>query len=404
MSPQARSRTRWLLAGIWGFALGGLGLFFPFYSLYLREVIGLSGTAVGAVMATAPLMGLIAQPLWGGVADRTGARTRTLGFVALGTAAGYTALAWPTHFTGLLLGTAMLALFSTALLPSCMSVSLAVLPDGDTRSLGRVRVVGTLGYGVTVGLLPVALRFFSEHHTADEALAHLHIIFPLAGGSVAIAALISLALPVSTRASLRAERGDWRQLLENRAFLRILAFTFTTYLFSQGAMVLFPILVTAHGGGIEAISEMWLIMLALEVPLVFVFGASVSRLGPRGVIAIGTLAAGVRWTASGWLTDLDLVYAAQVLHGVTVWGIILGVPLYVDRVVPEKLRATAQGVLAMIGISFGSILSNLGAGWLTEHYGPLTPARVAGVASCLLVLVLAWVVPPLGAQRPEDER
>ena len=32
---------------VWFFVLGGLGLFFPFYSLYLTENLGLSGTEVG---------------------------------------------------------------------------------------------------------------------------------------------------------------------------------------------------------------------------------------------------------------------------------------------------------------------------------------------------------------------
>ena len=161
-------------------------------------------------------------------------------------------------------------------------------------------------------------------------------------------------------------------------------------------MVLFPILVSAQGGGIQAISRMWLLMLALELPLVLAFGAAMSRIGPRGVIAIGTAAAAVRWTISGFVEDLTIVGAAQVLHGVSVWGIILGVPFYVDRIVPLQLRATAQGLAAMAGISLGSILSNLGAGWLTETYGATAPARVAGVASALLLLALPFLVAPVG--------
>jgi MFS family permease len=120
------------------------------------------------------------------------------------------------------------------------------------------------------------------------------------------------------------------------------------------------------------------------------------------VIAIGTLAAAVRWTTSGFAEDLRLVHLAQVLHGVTVWGIILGVPFYVDRVVPERLRATAQGMLAMVGISLGSILSNLTAGWLTEAFGPTVPARLAGVASLVLLAALPWVIPPLREADPRD--
>lgn len=392
-----------ILAAVWWFALSGLGLFFPFYSLYLREAAQLSGTAVGAVMAALPATGLLAQPLWGQIADRTGARTRVLAIVALGTALGYAGLALPSTLAGFLGGTIALAFFSTALIPTCVSVSLAALPEPSPRAFGRVRVMGTLGFGCSVGLLPFVLAATSASGAADD-LGRLRLAFLLAGASVGIAAAVSLLLPTRGHVALRAARGDWLELMRNGPFLRVLAFTFATYFVTQGAMVLFPILVHSQGGGIEAISRMWLVMLALEVPLVFLFGGAVARLGPRGVIAIGTAASAVRWGVSGFAEDLDLVQIAQALHGVTVWGIILGVPYYVDRVVPERLRATAQGILAMVGISLGSILSNLAAGWLTETFGATTPARVAGVASGALLLLVPLLVGRLDvfAAREDD--
>lgn len=382
------------LSAVWWFSLSGLGLFFPFYSLYLRDAAALGGTAVGAVMACVPAVGLIAQPFWGRLADRTGARARVLSCVALGTALGYAGLALPSTWHGFLFGTIALAAFSTALIPTAVSVSLASLPGADAGAFGRVRVMGTLGFGVSVGVLP----FLLAANTGDDPVAEtarLRIIFPLAGGCVALAAVASLFVPTRGVIAVRATRGDWRALIGNRPFRRVLLFTFLTYFFTQGAMVLFPILVRAQGGGIEAISRMWLTMLLLEVPLVFLFGAGVARIGPRGVIAIGTAAAAVRWATSGFVDDLRLVQLAQILHGVTVWGIILGVPFYVDRVVPEHLRATAQGLLAMIGISLGSILSNLAAGWLMEMHGATTPARVAGMASAALLVGLPWLIPGL---------
>lgn len=410
-ATRAPRRVEWALAGVWWFTLSGLGLFFPFYSLYLRHGAGLSGTAVGVVVATLPAMGLIAQPLWGQLADRTGARTRILAVIALGTALGYAGLLVPSTQAGFIGATMLLAAFSTALIPTCVSVSLASLPETSPRAFGRVRVMGTIGFGVSVGLAPFALGFVDRVAATHEA-TRLGWLFPVAGAFVAIAAVIALTLPARGAVAVRAAGGDWRQLLRNRAFVKLLLFSFLTYFFTQGAMVLFPILVNAQGGGIEAISRMWLLMLALEVPLVFAFGSAVSRLGARGVIAIGTAAAALRWGISGFVDDLFIVGAAQLLHGVTVWGIILGVPFYVDRIVPQQLRATAQGVLAMVGISLGSILSNLCAGWLMEHTGETTPARVAGVASLLLACALPLLIAPLrddvheghraGAPGPED--
>ncbi len=72
----------------WFTYFGSLGVFYPYFTLYLRENAGLTGTQVGMVLAISPLIGMFAQPLWGQVADRTGARTRVLAFLTLGTALG----------------------------------------------------------------------------------------------------------------------------------------------------------------------------------------------------------------------------------------------------------------------------------------------------------------------------
>ena len=76
----------------WFTYMASLGIYFPYFSLYLRENAGLSGTQLGLVLAVPPLIGMVAQPFWGQVADRTGARSRVLALLSLGTAAGYLAL------------------------------------------------------------------------------------------------------------------------------------------------------------------------------------------------------------------------------------------------------------------------------------------------------------------------
>ena len=390
---------------VWFFYLGGLGLFFPYYSLYLSENVGLSGTEVGAVLAVLPLVGIFAQPFWGQVADRSGSRARVLVVLGLGASVGYTALQLGDGFVSMLLLTAALACFATPFMPNAVAVTLAVTRDVSRHAFGLTRVWGTIGFLVCVVSLPRLLDAFQTSRglaavpdgASEPGLA---LMFPLTGGLVLTAALVARSIPRGSAVEERAAPGDWRQLTRHAPYLRLLGFSLLAYLLLQGPMALFPVYVRAHGGSLATVSQLWVPMLLLEIPLVALSGASLERLGARGLLGIGVFAGGVRWAVCGFLPDSPLVYPLQALHGVVVAGLVIGGPLYVEAAVPERLRSTGQNVLAMLGVSLGGITSNLSAGYLLEHFGTDAPYRVGGIGAMLLG-ALVWILLPRPS-RPAD--
>ncbi len=388
-----------VMALVWFFVLGGLGIWFPFVSLYLHENAGLSGAQVGVVIALPPLVGLVAQPLWGQVADRTGSRARVLAGLALGAAAGYTLVGQASGVAAIAASVAGLALFSSALIPMAFAVTLALARAPDAREVGLARATGTVGFLVTVVLFPLVLDAWQRSRGlaagADPAVSEpgLEIMFPLAGAIVAIGALLALALPGDGGVELRAARGDWRALFRHAPYRRVLLFGFVAFLCMQGPQVMFPIFVRSLGGSIDSVSQMWILMLSLEIPLIAFSGLTLRRLGARGLLAMGVAAGALRWIVCGLAPELAWVWPFQILHGVVVAGLVIGAPLYVDAVVPERLRATGQGVYAMLAVSVGGILSNLGAGWLLEHVGPPAPYLVGGLGSLALLLALPVLLP-----------
>ena len=76
-----------------------------------------------------PAVGILAQPLWGSAADRTGSRARVLVVLALGASIGYSGIAFGQSFAALLLLTAALTCFSTPLIPTSVAVTLALTSD-----------------------------------------------------------------------------------------------------------------------------------------------------------------------------------------------------------------------------------------------------------------------------------
>ncbi len=395
-TPESRPKGG-VIAAFWLLYFGGLGIFFPYYSLYLRENAGLSGLQVGLVMAVIPLVGMVAQPFWGNLADRTGARTVVLSFLSLGSAVAYFGLSASSGFAGLLLATAFLALFSTAVIPVSISVALAMFEQSGPHAFGFARVFGTIGYLIAVSGFPSLLSWWQERadFVAGPGVSQpgLPVMFIVIACLAAAAAMTAPLLPGGGATTLRAERGEWRGLWRMRSFVGLLAVAFLSFVFLQGPMALFPILVRSRGGDVDAIGRLWVIMLLLEVPLIALSGAGLQRLGARALLVLGVVSGGIRWIACGLVTNVPVFYAVQILHGITVTGLMVGAPLYLEQIVPAKLRSTSQSLLAMFGIGAGGLTSNIVTGWLMDQTSVEVPYIVGGIGALVLGLSLRWVLP-----------
>lgn len=385
----------WLrLCGYWFVMTAALGIYFPFFSLYLTEVLGFSGRQVGITYAVPPLVGMIAQPLWGYIADATGSRARVLTALSAGTAVGYGLLTLPRSFPGMLCCTAFLAFFVTAQMPMAVAVSLAAIErDGGRMPFGRVRVWGTLGFFVTVVCVPPGLRAVMRLSQRPEREL-FHLIFGLAALLAALASLITLGLPrARAPAHARLQPGDQRWLRTHTPYLRVLLVNFSAYFFLQGAMVLFPVFIRSRGGNTATVSYMWMFMLTVETVLMFSSAALHKRISAAHAIALGVFAWGARWALCAACDDLTWVYPLQMLHGLTVVTLQVSAALLVASYVPARLRASGQAGLNLFGSGLGGILSNTLSGFALDAYGIDTVLWVSGCAGMALGIAVPWLLP-----------
>ena len=153
MTPAGITREQWKLMGVlslfWATLFGALGIFFPFYSLYLNENLGLSGKQVGLAMGVFHLVGLIGQPAWGYLADRTGARKTVLVVITLGMALGFVAFWHVRSYAALLLVSMFFAAFYTSLIPQGLSLGLGLLYRSSNSHFEWVRAFGSVGFLIT---------------------------------------------------------------------------------------------------------------------------------------------------------------------------------------------------------------------------------------------------------------
>lgn len=368
------------IALFWFLYMAGLGVIFPYLSLYFQQNVGLTGTQLGLALAMHPLMGIIASPLWGHWADRSGKRRGVLIMLAGGSAVGYFLVPHAGGFAILLLCLAFLSSFTAPAMAVASSISFALLGEGGAARFGRIRVWGTIGYLVMILGFPLLLANVGGDASAKGSTDGLKLIFPVAAIMCLCAAVVLLRVPSSAAVSVRAKREDLIMLMRSPSYLRLLVLAFLAFALLTAPIALFPIFVVERGGTIETVSRLWIPMLLLEIPLIYYAGAGLRRVGAHGLIAAGIALDGARWLVTILSPSLIWVFGIQLLHGAVVVGLIIGMQLYVEGEVPDRLRATGQTVLGAV-MSMGAVVSHLWGGVALEHLGADGPYLIAGPIS-----------------------
>lgn len=384
------------ISTFWFLYMSGLGVIFPYLSLYFQENAGLTGSQLGLALAMHPLIGIVASPLWGQWADRTGKRRSATFVLASGAGLAYLLVPQASSFPTLLFCLALLSAFAAPAMPVATSLSFGVLGTGGAPRFGRVRVWGTVGYLVMILAFPAILTWLGGDASASGRANGLELIFPIAAVLSLGSALVLLGLPPSGAIAVRARRDDLGALLRQPAYVRLLALALIAFGLLSGPIALFPVFVAERGGTIETVSRLWIPMLLLEIPLIYYAGAGLRRVGARGLIAAGIACDGARWLITALAPGLYWIFAVQLLHGAVVVGLIIGMQLYVEGEVPARLRATGQTLLGTV-MGVGAVLSHLWAGTALEHMGATAPYLFAGPIAIVLG-ICAWFF--LRAQEP----
>src|SRR5947207_499362 len=95
---------------------------------------------------------------------------------------------------------------------------------------------------------------------------------------------------------------------------------------------------------------------------------SLRYLKMRKTLVLGTLAWPLRYFIFSLGKPLILVLFSLMFHGVGFAFVFVTSQIYVDRVAPKDIRASAQSLLTLITLGFGNLLGTIFCGWLKDHY------------------------------------
>ena len=367
---------------LFGFAEGA---FRPFLNLYYFQT-GLSGTQVGLLSSLMPLTSLLAQPIWGTIADRSRERRSVIRLLLVGAIAALAALSLAQGFWPLAAITIGIAAFHLSITPILDSTALDYLGSRSLRGYGRIRAFQSLGFAASVLLCGLIAQVLSFPWAFRAGAAFLLTCF-----------LLSVRLP-STAGRPRLKK-VWGvpQLLALPAFRLLLAFAFIASLAFAAGMSFFTIYLSRLGMDSGSIGLAWTVAGLSEVALMALSGKLMGRLGTRLCLASGPLTFAVRFSLYSAFPFPAAALGAQLLHGLSFGLYYTAAVNQVNQTTPAELRSTAQTLYWAGAAGAGSILGSAAGGIVFDRFGTQILYLL-----CALICVLS--IPLLLLLRREEQR
>ncbi|MEP9377744.1 MFS transporter [Aquabacter sp. CN5-332] len=379
MSSEVRP-VRAALASAYGTLFFSLGIYMPFFPLWLTER-GLSPQEIGAAIAVPLFTRLLATPLLGLLSDRLGRPKALLAALALITCIlmGVLAFCHTVMAIYVVLGIAAMA----------WNPSFALLDAYATRQARAGRV--DYGRSRLWGSASFVFANLAGGFLIAQAGAPVVVALMVAGQASFFAAM--LVLPELPRPPVHAS--PHMAMPRARAILVLGVLAAALVQASHATLYAFASVHWAAGGlSLTAIGMLWAIGVISEIAL-FRYGTIVvKRFGPLVLLGAGGVAAAVRFSALSLDPPLWLLVPLQLLHGATFGATYLGLVELVARFTPEHRAGTAQSIagwtvsLAMSCASFAS-----GLLWVSFGNGAFLASAGLGLAGAALAAAARSVQP-----------
>jgi nucleoside transporter len=345
------------------------GAWAPVLSSYLLGDLGFSGSQVGWIYALLPLATIISPLIAGQVADRYLASEKVIAFLQLGGGVLLLFAARITEFDTLAVVMLFYCLLYAPTLALTNSVAMINMKDSE-KEFGVIRVWGTLGW-IAAGWMLTGWRWFGE---TDALSAMQGDMLFLAGVLSLVMGLQAFLLPHTP--PQKEGVSPWA-FLESLKMLKVKDFAvFVGITFVVATELEFYYILTAPFLESEAIgissrnipAVMTIAQFAEIFVMAFFLSWSLKRYGMRRTLAIGVVAWPIRYIIFAIGAPAWLVIASLALHGFCYVFFFVAAFIYVDKVAPPDIRASAQSLIAIIALGFGRFLGSLFAGWIRDVF------------------------------------
>jgi PPP family 3-phenylpropionic acid transporter len=368
----------WRIAGFYFFYYAFVGMFSPYWSLYLQS-IHFTPIEISILMSISPVMRMVAPNIWGWLADHTGKRLLVVQMAASLSAVLYLGVFVTTSFWGLFLVLSLMNFFWSASMPLVEATTLTYLGK-NTAHYGRIRSWGSIGFIMAV----VGLGF---------AFDYIAIAWLLWAGLVCEIGILIFArqIPKTEVLAHHTDHQPIRQIVMQPAVLALLTACFLMSVAHGPYYTFFSIYLVEHGYTKTAVGGLWALGVICEIGVFFLMPALVKRFGFTRILIISFSAAVLRFMLIGWMVDMVMVLLfAQVLHALTFGAYHAASVGLVHEYFKGRHQSKGQALFGSFTYGAGGVLGGLASGPIWQHWGASALYSFSAAMALLGLFLMSW--------------
>ncbi|MEO6976693.1 MAG: MFS transporter [Gallionella sp.] len=398
----------WRIAGFYFFYYAFVGMFAPYWSLYLKS-IHFDAIEIATLMSIQPVMRMIAPNIWGWLADGgydtvmrsircgntlpaaapapegyaqqsrsgTGKRLQVVRIAATLSAVSYLGVFATTSFWGMFLVLGLMSFFWSASMPLVEATTLSYLGKHSAR-YGRLRSWGSVGFIISV----VGLGY---------AFDYIAIAWLLWAGVVCELGILifSRQIPSTEVLAHHTDHQPVRKIILQPRVLALFSACFLMSVAHGPYYTFFSIYLVEHGYAKSAVGGLWALGVSCEIGVFFLMPWLVRHFGYTRILLVSFSTAVVRFMLIGWGVDfLLLLLIAQVLHAATFGAFHAASVGLVHEFFQGRHQSKGQAMFGSITYGAGGMLGGLASGPIWQHYGASVLFSCSAAAALLGLLLI----------------
>lgn len=365
----------WRLSAVYFCYLGLLGVFVPYWNLYLRTYVHFSPAAIGGLLAVTSVVRVLAPGFLGRLADRPGWRLRVVRSSTLLLAVLWMAASSVKGWLPMACLLGIVAFFQNGILGPFEAVTQSHLATAGGH-YGRIRLWGSLGFLVASAVAGSVLAIYS--------VKVLPWLLAAVAASTGVAAML---VPPSSPIAPSAAAPDFQRILRQPALRALLLCILLLQLAHAPYYTFYSLLLADHGYSAATTGVLWALGIGAEMAAFAVLHRPLARFGAERVLAAALLLSALRWWGLATATSLPVLALLQLLHAASFAACHVACMALLGRYFSAEYRGRAQGIYALLW-NLGTAIGGGVAGLVWNSAGAVAIFGVAAALSLLAVKVI----------------